>query len=457
MNILSRMETAMDRDLHRGALATSALVCIALCPAPAAAQSAADIAALRAEIQALQRDTDAKVAAIQAETRARIAAIEARMGGAPAPSPAVGPAGSSGTVAATTVPSSAPAPVLASAVPAAPKRLVLSGDARLRFEQNFGGSRPERGREVVRGRFQAVYNVDKHFSFGARLVTGDPDDPNSADITLTQFDDDLQVALDKFYAKGQFGGLTLLAGKFDNPFSRTELVWDNDVNPQGVSASYLQPLGAAAGLRATAMHFIVDESAGGDDSRMDGGQVGLTVKPAPDLTAEFAGAYYHYDLPSLVGADSGDFRSNLIAGGRYLSRFHLLDVTGALGWAGLGARWPVRLVGDWVRNQGAAVPQDEGFLVELAIGRTSQKHDWRFLYNYSEAGVDAVLAAFSHDNTDLGSNYIQHTFGIDYVPMPNDLLNATLYRYRVRDALYPAAIPAGEWANRLRLHLSYAF
>ena len=95
----------MFRDLHRRALATSALVCIGLCPAPAAAQSAADIAALRAEIQALQRDTDAKVAAIQAETRARIAAIEARIGGAPAP----GAAPPVAIAAATSLPAPVPA------------------------------------------------------------------------------------------------------------------------------------------------------------------------------------------------------------------------------------------------------------------------------------------------------------------------------------------------------------
>ncbi|MBK6718380.1 MAG: hypothetical protein IPG62_00525 [Sphingomonadales bacterium] len=45
-------------------------------------------------------------------------------------------------------------------------------------------------------------------------------------------------------------------------------------------------------------------------------------------------------------------------------------------------------------------------------------HDWRFGCGYAETGVDAVLAAFSHDNTDLATNYRQHTLLVDYVVVP---------------------------------------
>ena len=36
---------------------------------------------------------------------------------------------------------------------------------------------------------------------------------------------------------------------------------------------------------------------------------------------------------------------------------------------------------------------------DLFIGRASARHDMRYRYGYSRAGADAVLDAFSHDDT----------------------------------------------------------
>ena len=51
------------------------------------------------------------------------------------------------------------------------------------------------------------------------------------------------------------------------PFVRTELVWDGDVSPQGVSAAYTFPIGdSGAKLKANALYFLVDESVAGPNS-----------------------------------------------------------------------------------------------------------------------------------------------------------------------------------------------
>jgi hypothetical protein len=76
------------------------------------------------------------------------------------------------------------------------------------------------------------------------------------------------------------------------------------------------------------------------------------------IQAELAVGNYDYSLRSLAGGDAGDFRSNLFAGGRYLSDFNLLDVIAALTWNGLGEKWPVRIVGDYVYNYGAGPDLD---------------------------------------------------------------------------------------------------
>src|SRR3546814_21192109 len=59
----------------------------------------------------------------------------------------------------------------------------------------------------------------------------------------------------------------------------------------------------------------------------------LAAPLASDFKAGITGSYYHYRLGSVAGADAGDFRGNLLSGGRYLSNFHLVEGIGTLGWA----------------------------------------------------------------------------------------------------------------------------
>src|SRR3546814_10871465 len=74
--------------------------------------------------------------------------------------------------------------------------LDVSGDMRVRQEWNFVDGR-DRSRSAVRARLRATYKIDDHFAVGARIATGDPDDPNSTDVTLGNFVDDFQVSLDQ--------------------------------------------------------------------------------------------------------------------------------------------------------------------------------------------------------------------------------------------------------------------
>jgi hypothetical protein len=414
--------------LYRSRLPLCAALLLGSSLTPAAAAPADDIAELKAAVEALRAE--------QARAQARIAELEgalARQRETP--------------VAVAAAPAAAPAPVSSE-----PSRLSLSGDMRVRYESNFGvaGAR-DRDRGVLRARLRAAYAVNDWLTLGGQLATGDPDDPNSADMTLSNFDDDLQVSLDQAYIRLTPGDLQVHLGKIPQPFMRTELVWDGDVSPQGASAAYTADLGGVK-LKAAGLYFLVDESVAGPDSRMIGGQLSMQTPSAP-IQAELAVGYYDYSLRSLAGADTGDFRSNLFAGGRYLSDFNLLDVIAALTWNGLGEKWPVRLVGDYVHNYGAATDADTGFGVDLLVGRAAKPGDWRFAYGYAEADTDAVLAAFSQDNTNIATNYMQHTLAIDFVPKHNLVLNATYYRYRQKDGV----IGPVDWQNRLRLNFLVNF
>lgn len=431
---------------------------------PAMAQSAGDLQQLREEIAAMRAE--------QQRAMERIAQLESQLASAQATPAAVVPQAAAQqspgafvqfpgspvahNPAAPINPAGGSAP---GAVPTSvPSRLTLNGDLRVRYESNFGDpAARNRDRGVIRARLRAAYAVNPWLTVGGQIATGDSDDPNSTDQTLGNFVDDLTVSLDQAYMRGSFGGVTLTAGKVPQPFVRTELVWDGDVNPQGLSASYRAALGGGASIKANGLYFLIDEATTGEDSRMIGGQLQFESAASALVKFELAAGYYDYRLSSLAGGDTGDFRTNRFAAGRYLSDFNLLDVIGAVQFNGLGERWPVRIVGDYVHNFGATTAEDSGFGVDLLVGRGSRLHDWRFGYGYAEMGIDGTLAAFSQDNTNLATNYLQHTALIDYVIANNVVLNATYYRYRAKSPLFTTAFSTTDWIDRLRLNLLVNF
>lgn len=364
------------------------------------------------------------------------------------------------------IPPPAPAPQLAAVAPAPASPaattpaafripgLDVGGDLRVRQELNYGTAR-DRSRSVLRARVRASYAVNDRISIGAQLATGDPDDPNSTDVTLGNFVDDLNVSLDQAWIRYAHGGLTVEAGKFPQIFQRTDMVWDGDVMPEGLGAIYAIDLGNGARIDARALYFVIDEAPTARDSDMLGGQVAAAASPAPDLRLTLAGSYYHYRLGSVAGADAGDFRGNLLANGHYLSDFHLVEGLGTLSYTGLSPRWPLAFTADYVRNLGAAVPGDTGFTLEFAAGRNTRRGDWRVAYTYSQVQVDAVFAAFSHDNLDLSTNYRLHGLDLNFVPAANLLIDLAWYHYRPLDAHYTAAPLT--WLDRIRLNFMVSF
>jgi hypothetical protein len=205
----------------------------------------------------------------------------------------------------------------------------------------------------------------------------------------------------------------------------------------------------------TGLYFIVDQQAGGLSSDMGGAQLTLRATPDSAWRVAAAAAYYDYRLRSLLNADAGDIRTNRLApgGGRYLSDFDLLNATVTVEHLGLGECWPLRLVGDYVHNGGAA-DRNVGWQTDVYVGRVQRPHDWRWRYGYAIVETDAVLAAFSHDNTTIGTNTETHTLALDAVPLSSLLLNATWYVYR------PHVVAPGaqrEFQNRLRLNATVTF
>lgn len=411
-----------------------ALIACGVSPAFAQSPTSADQAEIRQQIEALRAD-QARIAELQQRTDASIRALESKLHMSSPAAPAATPT---------------PAAAVASDVAS---RLKISGDMRVRGQQDYpDNGKPNRHSDQVRGRIGATYAVSDLFTVGARLVTGNPDDPRSTDAQLSGFDKDLTVSLDQAYIQLNLDKLKVNAGKIPQPFTRTELVWDGDVSPQGISANYKTPFANGGAFRANGMVFVIDRQGTGSDSTMLGGQLGYDSPALGNWKYDFSAAYYKYTIGDMRGANPTYWRTNLLRpDGRYLSDFHLVDTIVGISYSGLSEKWPLRFVGDYVKNTGARTSADTGYGADLLLGRISSPGDWRFGYGYAMAQADAVMSAFSHDNTSIATNYRLHTLSMDYVPSKNTVISAVWYHYKPYNAIYAGSNNPSDWLNRVRL------
>lgn len=132
----------------------------------------------------------------------------------------------------------------------------FSGDIRLRSESFFGlsnnlatGSNPgalgndlsPRHRMRLRARLTMRGTVNDEFDWGLRLATGSFTDNISTNQTLTDFFNRKPFALDQAfisYKPKRVPGLRLQGGKFEPPWTATEMTIDNDLMVEGFNESY---------------------------------------------------------------------------------------------------------------------------------------------------------------------------------------------------------------------------
>jgi hypothetical protein len=115
-------------------------------------------------------------------------------------------------------------------------------------------------RARIRFRFGARAHVYEDLDFVFRLSTGGDTASTSGNTTLDGTFGNEAISLNLAYGSWEFmNGLIVQGGKVKNPFMKSEVVWDNDVNPEGLSQIYQQKLGDTT-LQFVAGQYIVEET-----------------------------------------------------------------------------------------------------------------------------------------------------------------------------------------------------
>lgn len=327
------------------------------------------------------------------------------------------------------------------------------GDFRLRYEAfTFDDNNPDeniasdrtRNRFRIRLRWGFEKDYGDDWKVGFRLATGSATDQVSTNTTLGNpghftFKTFL---VDRAYAQyspnglmdyGPLKGVTIGAGKFDNPFLRysTPIVWDGDVTPEGIYEKANFQLVSTEENKlnffATLGQFIANENSGLEqDAQVYGYQGALnwsTYNFGTDQPVEFTGAVSFYDytnwLQTYTSTSNTAATSFLRTNTLVADDFRVLDLYPEIVF--YANRMPVTLWYNYVENLGNVGTEDQvrsggndihdadtAWGLGLKIGKTKNKGSWEAFYGYYEVGANSVVAAFN-DNDFGGPGGTGHT------------------------------------------------
>lgn len=355
-------------------------------------------------------------------------------------------------------------------------RIEWSGDLRGRVENfwfdrdDLGGDAGNRTRLRYRLRLGGVATINDWLKAGFRIASGELDhldrgDHRSTNRTLGK-DDDFgldSIFIDRAYLEmrppagflPEAQGVTARFGKVANPFlwdhGKDYMLWDNDINPEGVSLQWRGDLNEVVGLYLNTGYFVIDENSGSKDPHVIGVQGGVTLRPGSHL--ELGARLSGYAFRSL---NSGFFARAAASG----STVDLADdsieageLAAYLRWDGI-VDWPVLVYGHYAHNFSAedalASGEDAGWGVGVEVG---DKRRWLKL----GAGYYQIEADFwpgqyvDSDIFDGFTNRKAWTFYGSREILPRTDLNVTLFLSEDLETRLPGFAVSTRNAERVRL------
>ncbi len=290
----------------------------------------------------------------------------------------------------------------------------VKGDFRYRFEIIDTKNMELRYRHRIRARLGVIATVLDDLEIGIQAATGS-DDPVSTNQTLDNAFSTKPFQLDLGYAAyrpSAAPGLALVAGKMKNPFfcvSKSELIWDPDLTPEGIALGYTNKLGMAEPFVQTA-GFFVEERSSERDSWILGAQGGIKLTFLDGMLHVLGGVGYidhtnikgsevYFDETDNMGnsaalsdPDGYDPTSDEDPALVYLNDYNLVEGFFEIG--GKAGRFPWGVFATTVVNVGAD-DDNLGWLAGGRFGKVEEALDFDIRYIYRQVDHDAVVGIFT--------------------------------------------------------------
>ncbi|MBI3322466.1 MAG: putative porin [Candidatus Omnitrophica bacterium] len=313
-------------------------------------------------------------------------------------------------------------------------RVKWSGDLRLRHETQRRQPAVNRNRERFRLRFGFVAQPWDPLEVGVQLATGASGDPVSTNQSFTGTFDKKAIFINKAYGKytpwkgdgGPLSGLNLIGGKMDNPFVTIPegITWDGDVTPEGAALQWKSPNAWFDSLLSVKPFinvggFVISElSSEAGDPGVFGYQGGADIKLLGDWAFQPSAAYYNFTgikgIPTanVTNAPAG----NSTSGGRFVSDYNLMNVTGKLSHPDILFGHPVALLADYTHNEDNQsrssaddpnLDDDGAYTVGLELGKITEKFgSWQVFGFRKRIEADSTFGAIA--DSDFGGGGTNH-------------------------------------------------
>ena len=296
------------------------------------------------------------------------------------------------------------------------EKLKLKGDVRFRNELirqeklGTGDAVIQQGdnfRWRIRARLVADAEINEAWSATIGLASGS-DDPVSTNQTLSSGFSRKPINIDLAYADfhpKQVPGMNMNAGKMRFPFEqadKTQLVWDNDLTPEGIALKYKHKAGEKADIFMNAAAFYVTDSDPDNEQWMSGGQAGFNMKPSAKVGVMAGAGYFSFQrtkgMPGFYKADkfAGNSTMTVGSGKGYLSEFKEFEALGVLDIKA-HEKVSLRFAGDYVNNTGAD-SLNTAYLFGGSLSYGKDKGSLKLFANYRKIEADALIGAFNYSD-----------------------------------------------------------
>jgi hypothetical protein len=182
-----------------------------------------------------------------------------------------------------------------------------------------------------------------------------------------------------------------------NPLFRAggaPLVWDSDLNMEGVALKYDRD-----SLFASLAAFSIEERSASSDSVLLTSQPGFSWPLHETLRLKVGGGYFGYSRTrGNVAFFNGSAKGNTLdAAGNYVYDYKNIELFAEMATK-LGD-WPLRIFVQSVRNT-AVCEQDSAFALGIKLGSAKQAGDAEFAWTFQDIEADAVIGTFN--DSDFG-------------------------------------------------------
>lgn len=343
-------------------------------------------------------------------------------------------------------------------------RIAWEGDMRLRYQGEYfaddnvspnaftgltgraiDNTQTDRDLWRMRVRLGMLAKLGESLGAGFRIATGSTGNPVSTNVSLGRTNRPFELVLDRAYLKWDPSERwSVSGGRMPNPwFWPTDLVWDEDLNFDGVAATFKPALSATSNLFATAGVFplqAAEPTPVTPDPKakwLYGVQVGGEWRPETGSRFTLAAGLYDFrrieGRPNAVNSQANDWTAaQALQKGNTLfdinagtgasaslyglaSKFRVLNIGGE---ADFGRFDPffVKVSADYAKNLGfdaaeilarTRTPVSEAtdaYQVRVTFGRDAirARNDWQVFAGYRHIERDAVLDTFTDSDFYLG-------------------------------------------------------